>query len=153
MIRLGIVSDSHGCLSMIEKAAVALSDCDQVIHLGDVVSDAERLARRLPCPVHCVRGNCDSYSSGAPEQMTLKVSGHTLLLTHGNTYRVKQGLLMLAYGAREVGADIVLYGHTHIPSVDRDGPLLLINPGALMDGRCAILTFSDNGPVPAMKIL
>ncbi|MEG0145820.1 MAG: metallophosphoesterase family protein, partial [Clostridia bacterium] len=74
-------------------------------------------------------------------------------LTHGNTYRVKQGLLMLAYGAREVGADIVLYGHTHIPSVDRDGPLLLINPGALMDGRYAILTFSDNGPVPAMKVL
>src|SRR5690606_26470360 len=100
-----------------------------------------------------VRGNCDGYLATAPEEMMLTIEGTRLLLTHGHRHRVKQGLLALAYRAREAGVQVALYGHTHVPSVERVGDIVLINPGALMSGRYAVLEFRPGGPTPVMKIL
>ncbi|MEA4898982.1 MAG: metallophosphoesterase [Christensenellaceae bacterium] len=153
MIRLGLVSDSHGAAMNIARAAEALRGVDALIHLGDVSADAGRFEALLRVPVHAVRGNCDVYSATAPEEMTLTVEGIRLLLTHGHRLRVKQGLLALACRARETGAQAALYGHTHVPSVERAGDILLLNPGALLSGRYAVLEFREGGPTPVMKIL
>lgn len=152
MIRLALVSDSHGHSARLRAAAGALTGCDALCHLGDLCADGVRLAQAMGLPLHGVRGNCDALG-GAPEEITLTVAGYKLLLCHGHRYGVKRSLTALSLRAREAGAQIVLYGHTHLPQVDRDGPLLLINPGALLDGRCAILEFRENGPVPLMKQL
>ena len=48
---------------------------------------------------------------------------------------------------REYGAQVLLFGHTHVPLVDNDGTLLTLNPGAAGDRlhpTCGILTI-DNG--------
>ena len=152
MIRLALISDSHGHGPNLRAAAEALAACDALCHMGDVVPDGRRLSQQLNLPLHAVRGNCDVLA-GVADELTLDVAGHKLLLSHGHRYGVKRSMTALSLRARQAGADIVLYGHTHLPQVDWDGPVLFINPGALCDGRYAILEFRDNGPVPVMKIL
>lgn len=152
MIRLALVSDSHGAAGFLEQAVPRLRDCQALCHMGDTARDGVRLAERLGIPCHAVAGNCDVFPT-APRELTLTVEGFRILLTHGDRYGVKRSLSRLSFRARAAEADIVLYGHTHIPSVDRDGPILFINPGALMNGRYALLEFRPNGPVPVIKIL
>ena len=41
----------------------------------------------------------------------------------------------LLYRGEEVHADMVLYGHTHVPDLSADGPRLLLNPGSLSRPR------------------
>ena len=40
-----------------------------------------------------------------------------------------------AYRGEEVHADMVLYGHTHMPDLSADGPRLILNPGSLSRPR------------------
>lgn len=152
MIRLALVSDSHGSAGFMEQAVPRLRDCQALCHMGDKARDGTRMAECLGIPCHAVAGNCDGFSD-APRELILTVEGFRILLTHGDRYEVKRSLAKLSSRARAAGADIVLYGHTHIPAVDRDGPILFINPGALMSGRYALLEFRSNGPAPVMKIL
>ena len=50
--------------------------------------------------------------------------------THGHRYHVKFGYQRLEYAAREVGAQVVLFGHTHVPYCEQYDGLWLLNPGA-----------------------
>lgn len=152
MIRLALVSDSHGRGNALKAAAGGMEGCEGLCHLGDLVPDGQRMSQMLGLPLYGVRGNCDGWEN-APEEMVLNVAGHKLLLCHGHRYGVKESLTRLYLRGQEAGADIVLYGHTHQPRVDRNGPMMLINPGALMNGRWAVLEFREMGPVPVMKIL
>ncbi|HIS01046.1 MAG TPA: metallophosphoesterase [Candidatus Excrementavichristensenella intestinipullorum] len=152
MIRLALVSDSHGRGDTLKAAAGGMEGCEGLCHLGDLVPDGQRMSQMLGLPLYGVRGNCDGWEN-APEEMVLNVAGHKLLLCHGHRYGVKESLTRLYLRGQEAGADIVLYGHTHQPRVDRNGPMMLINPGALMNGRWAVLEFREMGPVPVMKIL
>lgn len=152
MIRLALVSDSHDRGDTLKAAAGGMEGCEGLCHLGDLVPDGQRMSQMLGLPLYGVRGNCDGWEN-APEEMVLNVAGHKLLLCHGHRYGVKESLTRLYLRGQEAGADIVLYGHTHQPRVDRNGPMMLINPGALMNGRWAVLEFREMGPVPVMKIL
>ena len=66
---------------------------------------------------------------------------------HGHTRNVKASPLSAQYAAREYGADVLLFGHTHRPLVDYDGALYTMNPGAAGDHlhpTCGVLTI-ENG--------
>ncbi len=54
-----------------------------------------------------------------------------MFLCHGDSYRVKYGLDMLEKKAKEVRADIVIFGHTHVPLNIKKDNILYINPGSL----------------------
>ena len=68
--------------------------------------------------------------TGACFFLTL-VDNHIIMCTHGHLYGVKTGLTALSYAADEIGADIVLYGHTHIPDITNYNNKWFINPGSL----------------------
>ncbi len=70
------------------------------------------------------------------------------LLTHANRYRRRRSLFRLSLRAREAGASLALFGHTHEPTVEWEGGVLLVNPGSLQNGRYAIIEFRENGPTP-----
>ena len=53
------------------------------------------------------------------------------MLVHGHMHRVKYGLEVLAQDAHEKGADIVIFGHTHIKENKIIGGVEMINPGSL----------------------
>lgn len=127
-----VFSDSHGELSYM-KAAIEREKPDRILHLGDVIRDAERLAEWLQkdrpgVAVEMVRGNCDGWYGDAPEEKELFFGTKRVWMLHGHAYGVKMGDGMLVSEARSRGADVVLYGHTHVPKCEWNG-LWVMNPG------------------------
>lgn len=108
-----VISDSHGNLSAIERLYGIMQESDYVVHLGDYCSDMREYSEPLCEKLYCVKGNCD----GGGEDFLLQVDGKKILLTHGDRYGVKSGLYKLLLRAKEVQADAVLYGHTHIAEI------------------------------------
>ena len=128
-MKLLVFSDSHGNVANMEDA-VRREEPDQVLHLGDVVRDADALRRRFPdLPMTRVRGNCDARSD-VPEECLLERAGRRLLLMHGHTRFVKSGPGAAVAAAREARADVLLCGHTHDALCDLQGNLWILNPGA-----------------------
>jgi len=126
-----VMSDSHGNLGNLKKIINDYPYINTIIHLGDYYRDAARLRELHPeKEYHMVHGNCDFSVSDIPAEMVLDVEGLHILITHGNRYGVKSGLGMLQSRALNAGADVVLFGHTHVPLVQRYGDLLLVNPGS-----------------------
>ena len=129
-MKLLVFSDSHG---HIERMSLAVKQAapDVVLHLGDNIGDARKLSAQLPnTAVYMVKGNCDSYAIGDLEQ-TLCLEGAKIYMAHGHMYNVKMGLTSFVYRAQETGADIALYGHTHVAALERLNGLWLMNPGQM----------------------
>lgn len=123
MTKLYVFSDSHGQTERLHPLVKGLK-ADYFVHCGDHAHD-------LSGPnVYHVKGNCDAWSK-APSEVLITIETKQLLIVHGHKQQVKSGLLSLVYRAKERGADIVLFGHTHRPlAVEEDG-ILLLNPGSI----------------------
>ena len=129
-----VLSDSHGNVDHMARA-VELVKPDGIIHLGDCWRDAEELRQLFPrLPLEQVPGNCDLGRFEAPERVLI-LDDHRVLIAHGHTLGVKTGLLRAQYRALEQNADILLFGHTHVPLVDASARPMLLNPGAAGDPR------------------
>ena len=127
-----VLSDSHGAVNPMVRA-VELTKPDQILHLGDVWRDGERLRARFPdIPMEQVPGNCD-FRPEAPAEQLLVLGGRRILMCHGHTYGVKTSLLSAGLAAQEQQLDLFLFGHTHRPLVDRRGQTLFLNPGSIGD--------------------
>lgn len=138
-MKLLIVSDSHGDLAAL-CAAVRREKPDRIVHLGDYGDDARALGAQFPSiPLASVPGNCDGLCAAA-HTLVETYEGVTVFMTHGHRYGVKRDLLHLSLAAREAGAQLALFGHTHVPLCEEDGGLTLVNPGACRGraGRYAI---------------
>jgi uncharacterized protein len=107
-----------------------LGACGVILHAGDVTDPAvlDRLAAHAP--VLAVRGNGDGpdlAAWGAPERLETTIAGVRLAMVHDpGPSRGRPARLARWFPA----AELIVYGHSHIPSVDRDGPRLLVNPGS-----------------------
>lgn len=145
-MRILVLSDSHGNVENMARC-VELTEPDVILHLGDCQRDAETLHRQFPSlPMQSVPGNCDWGAVDAPEVLT-EYGGVRILMMHGHTRNVKASTLSAVYAAREMGAQVLLFGHTHRPLVDYDGALYTMNPGAAGDHlhpTCGVLTI-ENG--------
>lgn len=145
MSEIAVISDSHGYTDNIRRFLPRLGQVDALYHLGDHADDAPFLAAALNCGYVAVRGNCDPFSD-APLRYTVEWHGKRILLLHGHTV---SGRLSLVYAAREANADAVLFGHSHVPSIETVDGILLINPGSLSRPRTikgpsiALLTLTD----------
>lgn len=154
MTRLGVISDSHDRELWLERwlALARRERYDAVFHLGDYDSDARWLSRRLETPLISVAGNCDMFSK-QPRMARAAYGPHRVLAVHGHLQDVKYSLEKLSYYAEEQGAGIALFGHTHVPFADYMGGILLMNPGALMDGCYGELVLDGERAVPYLKSL
>ena len=127
-----IVSDSHGRIDRLAQITEACSACppDRILFLGDGINDCGALSRMSGKEVLAVSGNCDILSPEPPERIT-QAEDKKILMLHGHTRGVKHGLKRLEYRAKEVGADIVLYGHTHERDCHVSGGVWFFNPGSV----------------------
>ena len=148
MTKLLVLSDSHGGRDAIERILKAESkNIDALIFLGDGLRDLELALR-----AYSVAGNCD-YGALEPTDGLAAFDGVVIFYTHGHMYGVKYDLDTLADAAAARGAEVALFGHTHIPHAEARGSVFLFNPGSC--GRCytgpdtyGILTL-ENGKVTA----
>ena len=141
-----VLSDSHGNVGNMIRAVEQVQP-DRVLHLGDCQRDLTALEGEFPAlPMEGVPGNCDYGSCDQPERL-IELGGVRILMLHGHTRGVKSDAMRAVWAARECGAQVLLFGHTHRPLVDNDGSLLVLNPGAAGDPlrpTCGILTI-ENG--------
>ncbi len=130
-MKILLMSDSHGRYKNMETACLAEKP-DLVFHMGDGYGDGRRLQEAFPhIPVKQVPGNCDGGLWNVPEVLVETVDGVMIFATHGHNYGAKYGLLKLELAARERGADVVLFGHTHRAMVEQHNKLWMINPGTI----------------------
>lgn len=144
--RILVFSDTHlniePCVKIIEK----IPGADMIIHAGDHSADAQRLQKMFPdIPIKYVDGNCDF--SNAPTDLIFDVYGKKFFVTHGHKYNVKNesDFHTLKAKGKEVGADVIIFGHTHIPINDRSNNYILLNPGSVKYGATyGIVEIDDN---------
>ena len=115
----------------------------QVLHAGDIVSPFTfELFRDLHAPLGGVFGNNDGdrlllreRSAGA-----LHTQPHFVALDGMRGVIVHEPPLVKSL-ARSGDFDLVVYGHTHVPDVHREGTALVVNPGkaaSLHKGRATV---------------
>lgn len=126
---IGVISDTHRYVWTIEKTIDKMHDADMIIHLGDNVQDVFEIEKYFKRKIIYVKGNCD-FSSEVPNEIIETIEGIKFLITHGHRYEVKYDISRLKERAQEVGADIVLYGHTHVSLISYEDGIWFINPGS-----------------------
>ncbi len=150
--RVGLVSDTHmpdRCADFPPPLFQVLDGVDLILHAGDVgeLWVLDRLS--AIAPVVAVHGNDDSVDARQelPYQQVVMVAGRRILLWHSHyenwrEERVsRQGNDLRPKLARSVergvraSADVVVFGHWHIPLVWRQDGVTVINPGALASGN------------------
>lgn len=153
-MKLLIVSDSHGYLFNLEQILQRERDADVIIHLGDGGDDLAVMAEYTQGkPVYICRGNCDSAVYGFPDSVQLTLEGMTVFACHGHRYGVKYGLHKLYYAAKEAGAQLCLFGHTHQPFSDFEKDFFLVNPGPAAGGCYAVAELADGAVRTVNKTL
>lgn len=130
-MKILVMSDSHGDYAKMRRVVMAHSEAEMIIHCGDGEQQSDKLRWDFPDKAVCaVRGNCD-WGSSLPLEEIITVENKKIMYTHGHIYRVKYGYDEIKQAAREKGADIVLFGHTHIPFCEYDDGLYVMNPGSI----------------------
>ena len=129
-----IVSDTHGRFGGIQQVIEAEKPFDLFLHAGDIQGGACRIEEWAEVPVYVAKGNCD-YGEDYSEEQVVPFGSHKIFLTHGHRYGVKLGIETLAMAAKNQGADIAVYGHTHISLADERYGVTVLNPGSLSEPR------------------
>lgn len=129
-MKIIVVSDTHGHTAALERVMELHRNADAVVHCGDSRGEMADVKMKYRDKMYYeVRGNCD-LGSTLPLTLTFTLDGLTFMVTHGHAYNVKFGTEGLARAAREEGADMVFYGHTHIPDDSVVNGVRVLNPGA-----------------------
>lgn len=149
-MKILVVSDTHNKHENLDMVIEELRP-DRIFHLGDGEGCEDYVEAVAECPVEIVRGNCD-FASNLPAEVVMRVGAHVVMLTHGHYYQVNYGTQVLVEAARDKGADVVFYGHTHVPEITWQGEVLVINPGSIsyprQEGRepsYAVVDVDKNG--------
>lgn len=127
-MKILVTSDSHGNTSALNRA-ILKEKPDCIIHLGDGFDDVPEV---LAIPCYQVSGNCDPISCNLSLTRVIELEGVRILMTHGHKYNVKNTLSPIYLAALEEGANLALFGHTHMPfaDIDPDKPSFF-NPGSI----------------------
>jgi len=121
MIRIGLISDTHGLLR--PEALALLRGSDFIVHAGDI---GEHVLEPLAtiAPVTAVRGNNDRapWARAIAGSETLRFGEITLHALHD--------LHDLSIDPGAAGVDVVVSGHSHRPGIERRSGVLYVNPGS-----------------------
>jgi len=135
-MRILVISDTHGDTNKAEEAIRSNKEVSLIIHLGDYYRDAQKLSGMFPnIPVEYIYGNSDFMIENVPAEKLLEVCGKKIFITHGHRYSVKWDYGRLYKKAEELKADMILFGHTHVPEIIEKDDVFLLNPGSTSDPR------------------
>lgn len=129
-MRILIVSDTHRKDDLYLDLVKQLQPIDHVIHCGDTEGSEALIRKAVICPVDIVKGNNDFFCD-LPKEIETEIGNYKVWITHGNNYFVTVNSEWIKEEARSRNVDIVMYGHTHMPVVQKDGDLIVVNPGSL----------------------
>ena len=139
MALVAVISDTHlrrGARRLPDECVRRLREADVILHAGDfvrtdVLTELQELGR-----VEAVHGNVDEWTLQAalPERLVVEVADVRIGLVHvpgpgpGRDARLAGAF---------PGCTAVVYGHTHMPYVERFGSTWILNPGSPTERRRA----------------
>ncbi len=129
-MRIGVISDTHGMINKALRTLPKIGDVNFIIHLGDYLEDSKYLREHAETEIISIKGNCDNDPEEKWERV-LSLGSHNIFAVHGHQYGVKMGLTRLYYRTLELGCNIALYGHTHIPIITKYEEVIIMNPGSI----------------------
>ncbi len=135
-----------------------LEGVELILHTGDMCNDGSYLEEISGIKVIAVKGNADPVYTPYESELVLDLEGYKILLTHGHLYGVKDTNDRLFYRGKEIGADIVVFGHSHIPLTVEEEHMLMLNPGSigfprgLSSKSYAIVTLGDHIKVDLLEM-
>ena len=143
-MRIGVLSDTHSLLR--PELLTALAGSDHILHAGDVGDPAILTALRRIAPTTAIRGNIDTHGPCAdlPATELIELAGCNLYMLHS--------LDDLDLNPHAAGIGVVIYGHSHKPSIHHRQGVLYLNPGSAGPRRfnlpitCALLRISNSHP-------
>lgn len=129
-MKILIVSDTHGRDEKLEAAAAVEQPFDYLIHCGDVEGREFFIEALAECPCTIVAGNNDFFSD-LPREDEIVLEGYKIMVTHGHNYGVSMDLYGISEEAAARECEMVCFGHTHKPVIEKKNGVLVINPGSL----------------------
>lgn len=175
-VEILVTSDSHGCKTILSSVVKKLGDeCDLICFCGDgieefieTIHDELKIAKNEKAFAFA-QGNGDNSSCifsvnrtnetrrtakifrttkiiKIPQQVVFSVCGKNVFLTHGHIFDVYYTRDFLISEMKHKNAQVAFFGHTHVPTVETENNLTLINPGSCARPRnaspysCAIVT-------------
>lgn len=119
---VGLISDTHNLLR--PEALAALAGSRLILHAGDIGAPEVLERLRAIAPVCAVRGNTDvGEARRLPETQVIDVG-------HGRQVYLLHILDELDLDPAAAEFDVVMYGHTHVPKVERRDGVWYVNPGS-----------------------
>lgn len=151
MLRIGVISDTHGLLR--PQVEQQLAGVAHIIHGGDIGRPEVMAGLRRIAAVTAIRGNVDigEWAEDYPDTRTVKLGGRTIYVLHD--------LQQLQLDPASYGVDVVISGHSHQPRIDTVDGVLYLNPGSAGPRRfqlpitLATLELSGNGLRPSIHDL
>ncbi len=121
MKTVGLISDTHGDVPDSAAEALTAAGVALIVHAGDIGGAHVLLELEAIAPIVAVRGNTDhgAWAEALPGTARASVNGVRIAVAHGAGPGVGLG-----------GAEVVVGGHTHVPSIVRYGGVLYVNPGS-----------------------
>ncbi len=147
-MRILVFSDTHFNVSRAYNVINNIIGVDAVIHCGDGIRDAYELEAEFPeIKLYYVCGNCDG-TEGISES-TINIGSKSIFITHGHRYNVKSECDFeyptLRDRGRELGADCVVFGHTHMPYNRNWGDIVVMNPGSIKyEGTYGVIEIEED---------
>lgn len=134
LMRVAVLADTHipkKAKDIPDKAYKLLEVSDAIVHAGDVIS--ERFLDRLReiAPVYAVLGNND-VGLNLPEKLELDLGGVRVCIIHDSGARKGRESRLAKWFPQ---ANIVIFGHSHIPINETHNGMMLFNPGSPTDKR------------------
>ena len=122
MLRIGIISDTHGLLR--PEVEQRLAGVAHIIHAGDIGRADILVGLRRIAPVTAIRGNIDTgdWAKDYPDTQTVRLGERSFHVLHD--------LGELQIDPAACGIDVVVSGHSHRPRVETIDGVLYLNPGS-----------------------
>jgi putative phosphoesterase len=139
MTRVAVISDTHlprGARPLSQECIDVLASADLILHGGDVTEAAVLAMLRELKPLEAVYGNMDSEElrESLPKERVVEVGGARIGIVHIPGPAAGRSARLVA---RFPGCDAVVYGHTHVPEITREGSTWILNPGSPTERRKA----------------
>jgi putative phosphoesterase len=125
----------RGARALPEACLERLRAADLILHGGDVTGETffgELLA--LGPPVEAVYGNMDepALKQSLPKERIVEAGGVRIGMVHIPGPRAGREARLLA---RFPGCAAIVYGHTHVPQVEQQEAVWILNPGSPTERR------------------
>jgi uncharacterized protein len=141
-VRIAVISDTHlprGRRRLPDRCVAELEAADLILHAGDiatvgVLEEIESIGGGRD-RVHAVLGNVDEpalFERGVPLTREVEVEGARIAMVHDAGPALARWERMRA---RFPDADVVVFGHSHIPLHEEREGFQIFNPGSPTDRR------------------